>query len=206
MSYFPLLLELSDAPCLVAGGGPLGLRKARTLLDHGAKVTVADPAPCRELEDLPVTLLRRPVCPADVRGMALVVDATGNEEARQLLSTACREGQIPFNSACSTEDGTVIFPAVFRRGRTVLAVSSLGASPIVSTQLRDALAARVPEEMDAILDAMADLRPLSRARFPEQKARSGFLHRCLKEMLALSRPLTPGEAEEIIHEMKENTP
>ena len=58
----------------------------------------------------------------------------------------------------------------------MLAVSSLGASPIVSTQLRDALAARVPEEMDAILDAMADLRPQqceNAKKWLEEKGRPG---------------------------------
>jgi siroheme synthase-like protein len=204
MSYFPLLLELSGAPCLVAGGGPLGLRKAKTLLENGAAVTVVAPDPCRELTGLPVTLLRKPVEAEDVRGMLLVVDATGDERARRLLSAACREEHILFNSACSTEDGNAIFPAVFRRGRTLLAVSSLGASPIVSTRLRDALAAHVPEGMDAILEAMTALRPRSRAEFPEQQRRSEFLHRCLETMLALSRPLTEGETDGIIQRMKEN--
>ena len=44
MSYFPLLLELSGAPCLVAGGGALGAHKAGLLLDSGADVTVVYPA------------------------------------------------------------------------------------------------------------------------------------------------------------------
>ncbi len=204
MAYFPILLELSGAPCLVAGGGALGLRKAKTLLENGAEVTVIAPEPCPGFAGLQVTLLRRPVAAEDVAGKLLVVDATGDEEARRLLSAACREQGVPFNSACSTEDGSVIFPAVFRRGRTVMAVSSLGASPIVSTRLRDSLAAHIPEELDAILDAMAALRPRSRAEFARQETRSAFLRRCLKEMLALSRPLTEGERETIISEMKEN--
>ena len=206
MSFFPILLELSGAPCLVAGGGALGLRKIKTLLDCGAAVTVAEPDPGPALEGLPVTLLRRKACPEDVEGKLLVVDATGSEEARRMLSAACRERRVPFNSACSTEDGSAVFPAVFRRGRTVLAVSTLGASPIVSTHLRDALAEQLPEGMDAILDAMAALRPRSRAEFTDQKLRSDFLHRCLGEMLALSRPLNEGELDSIIREMEEIHP
>ena len=155
MSYFPLLLELSGAPCLVAGGGALGAHKARLLLDSGADVTVVAPAVCPELAALPVKLIRRCVEAGDAEGMALVVDATGDAEARALLSAACRARHIPFNSACCAEDGNVIFPAVYRQGRTVLAVSSLGASPMASVGVRDALAAHVPERMDEILDAMA---------------------------------------------------
>ena len=60
--------------------------------------------------------------------------------------------------------------------------------------------------MDAILDAMAALRPRSRAEFTDQKLRSDFLHRCLEKMLALSRPLNEGELDSIICEMKEIHP
>ena len=90
MSYFPLLLELSGAPCLVAGGGALGAHKAGLLLDSGADVTVVAPEVCPELAALPVKLLRRNVEAGDVEGMALVVDATGDAAARELLSAACR--------------------------------------------------------------------------------------------------------------------
>ena len=206
MSYFPILLDLNGLPCLVAGGGRLGLHKAKLLLESGADVTVAAPEVCPELAALPVRLLCRAVAAQDVAGMCLVVDATGDETAQRLLSDACRAKHIPFNSACRVDDGSAIFPAVYRQGRTVLAVSTLGASPIASARVRDALAAHVPGRMDEILDAMAALRPVSRAAFPEQTQRRDFLRRCLDEMLALSRPLTEAEIGTITEEIKENDP
>ena len=117
MSYFPMLLKLDGLPCLVAGGGRLGLHKAKLLLDSGADVTVIAPEVCPELAALPVKLLRRAVTAQDVAGMWLVVDATGDETAQRLLSDACRAQRIPFNSACRVDDGTLIFPAVSRQGR-----------------------------------------------------------------------------------------
>ena len=203
MSYFPLLLELSGAPCLVAGGGALGAHKAGLLLDSGADVTVVAPEVCPELAALPVKLLRRNVEAGDVEGMALVVDATGDAAARACLSAACRARHIPFNSACCAEDGSVIFPAVYRQGRTVLAVSSLGASPMASVGVRDALAAHVPERMDEILDAMAALRKRARALFAEQAQRRAFLRRSLDSMLSLGRPLTGAEADALADALRE---
>ena len=41
MSFFPILLDLDGLPCLVAGGGRLGLHKAKLLLESGAD-TVSD--------------------------------------------------------------------------------------------------------------------------------------------------------------------
>ena len=205
MSFFPILLDFDGLPCLVAGGGRLGLHKAKLLLEQGADVTVIAPEICSELVSLRVKCLRRTVAAEDVADYSLVVDATGDPAAERILSDACRARRIPFNSACRVDDGSAIFPAVYRQGRTVLAVSTLGASPIVSSFLRDALAAHVPEGMDAILDAMAALRPRSREAFADQSQRRDFLRRCLDEMLALARPLTEAETDKLNREIKENT-
>ena len=204
MSFFSILLDFDGLPCLVAGGGRLGLRKAKLLLENGADVTVIAPEICPELDSLAVKCLRRTVAAEDVTGYSLVVDATGDASAQRLLSEACRARRIPFNSACRVDDGSAIFPAVHKQGRTVLAVSTLGASPIVSTRLRDALAAHVPEQIDAITEAMAALRPRSRAAFADQSQRRKFLRRCLDEMLTLARPLSEAETDAIIQKLKEN--
>lgn len=205
MSFYPILLDWQGVPCLIAGGGAIALHKAELLCAHGADVTVAAPVVCPELSALPVTVHRRSVTAEDVIGKHLVIDATGNEEAEQLLRDACRVAHVPFNSACRVGDGTAIFPAVHQTGRTVVAVSTLGASPAACTRLRDQLAAHVPEEMDEILDGMAALRPLSRAWFDDQPVRKRFLHRCLDEMLKNGRPLAPEETEVIRQEIiKEN--
>jgi len=193
VSFYPILLDWQGVPCLIAGGGAIALHKAELLCAHGADVTVVAPAICPELLALPVTVCRRKVTAEDVAGRFLVVDATGDEGAERMLREACLAGRIPFNSACRVGDGTAMFPAVHRTGRTVVAVSTLGASPAACTRLRDELAAHVPEEMDAILDGMAALRPLSRAWFDDQGARKRFLHRCLDEMLQKGRPLDPEE-------------
>ena len=197
MAYYPILIDLQGMSCLVAGGGSLALHKAALLTEQGAAVTVVAPEICEEIRSLPVTLQQREVTVEDVSGKFLVIDATGSDAAQKILSDACKALHVPFNSACKVDDGTAIFPAVYQRGRTVVAVSSLGGSPAASARLRDKLAKEVPEEMDAILDCMAALRPLSREWFSEQPDRREFLHRCLDAMLASGRPLQDEAVREI---------
>ena len=184
MAYYPILIDWQDVPCLVAGGGSLALHKAELLTQQGADVTVVAPEVCEEIRALPVNVQLRRVTAEDAA-------------AQKLLSQSCRSLRIPFNSACKADDGTAIFPAVHKKGRTVVAVSSLGGSPAASARLRDRLAEDVPAEMDAILDRMADLRPLSREWFASQPDRKTFLHRCLDAMLASGRPLNDEEIREI---------
>ena len=203
MGFYPLLIDLQGLPCLVAGGGALAKHKVELLVGQGAAVTVVAPEISPEIRALPVAAAERRVRAEDAEGKALVVDATGDADAERLLREACRRMHIPFNSACRLGDGTAVFPAVHQTGRTVVAVSTLGASPAACTLLRDQLAAHVPEEMDAILDGMAALRPLSRQWFDDQGARKRFLHRCLDEMLKQGRPLAPEETEVLRQEIIE---
>ncbi len=203
MALYPILIDFQDVPCLVAGGGSLARHKAELLCAQGARVTVVAPEVCKEISALPVTVRLRPVESGDVQGQFLVIDATANAEAEQLLKAACRAAHIPFNSACRGEDTTAVFPAVHRQGRTVIAVSSTGASPAASAWLRDKLAEYVPTEMDGILDCMSGLRPLSRAWFSDQLTRRLFLHRCLDCMLEERRPLAAEEIERFRQEIIE---
>lgn len=205
MAFYPILIELQGAPCLVAGGGALALHKAKLLLEQGAQVRVVAPEICPELAALPVQLTYRKAEAADVGGMLLVMDATGDAEAERVLSEACREARIPYNCAGHGAACTAILPAVYRQGRVTLAVSSLGASPAASTYLRDRLAAEIPGEMDAILEEMERLRALSKARFSAQPTRRRFLRRCLDAMLSRRAVLAPAQTEEILAEFEDET-
>ena len=119
MSFYPILLDWQDVPCLIAGGGAIALHKAELLCAHGADVTVVAPAVCPELPALPVTIHRRSVTAEDVIGKRLVIDATGDEGAEELLRDACRAYGVPFNSACRVGDGTALFAALADAGVTL---------------------------------------------------------------------------------------
>lgn len=200
MAYYPILIDWQGVPCLIAGGGQVALHKARVLLAQGADVTVVAPEICPELAALPVKTRLRRVESGDAEGVLLAVDATGDEAAQRLLARACREKGVLFNSACALGEGSAVFPAVQTRGRTILAVSTLGASPGASARLRDRLAQQIPESMDAILDRMAALRALARERLSPQSRRRAFLSRCVDRMLASGAALTDGEVEALLAE------
>ena len=202
MSFYPVMLDWEGMPCLIAGGGKIALHKTEVLCSNGADVTVVAPEICEEIRKLPVRLVERPVTANDLDGMRFAVDATGSSEAQEMLSSECRLRKIPFNSACRVDDGTAMFPAVSRSGKTVLAVSTIGASPAASAYLRDELAGHIPDEIDGILDVMAELRPLSREHIAMQSDRRLFLRRCLSLMLRERRKLADSEITEILQDFK----
>jgi precorrin-2 dehydrogenase / sirohydrochlorin ferrochelatase len=52
MRYYPVNLDIKKKNCLVVGGGPVGTRKVKTLLDCGAKVTLVSPFATEKLEKM----------------------------------------------------------------------------------------------------------------------------------------------------------
>ena len=201
MAFFPILIDWQDMPVLIAGGGEIARHKAELLSGYGADVTVVSSAFCEGLTGLPVRLVQKRITPEngaeELEGKALVVDATGNPQAEKMLSAYCREHGIPYSCAGHGEACTAIFPAVYSKGHTMIAVSSKGASPVASAWLRDRLAEDIPERLDEILGAMADLRPVSRRFFDDQSVRRIFLHRCFDRMMAENRPLNEDDIEKI---------
>ena len=198
MAFLPILIEMENMPCLVAGGGAIALHKVEKLLEHGADVTVVAPDICKEIEQLPVKIFKRCADASDCEGMALVADATGDRNAEDLLSKACSKHHIPYICAGRGELCTAILPAVYSSGRTVVAVSSKGASPAASAWLRDYLAEKVPKNTDAILDRMADVRAAAKASLDSQPVRREFMHDCLKKMTDTGEIISDNEIKKML--------
>ena len=80
-SYYPVMLDVSERPCLVVGGGPVAARKARGLLECGASVTVIAPLLSDEMESLSLRLHaveRRPYRAGRRVGLSARRDRHGN--------------------------------------------------------------------------------------------------------------------------------
>ena len=105
---------------------------------------------------------------------------------------------IPYICAGNGELCTAILPAVYSSGRTVVAVSSKGASPAASAWLRDLLAENIPENMDAVLDRMAEIRALAKARLDTQPVRRAFMRSCLEKMTQTGDIISDTETEEML--------
>lgn len=107
---FPLFIDLSGQPCVVVGGGKIGLRRIQVLLDFGAQVTVIDPA----LLSLPqgVRHLTRSYQSGDLEGAALAVASTGSRQVNQQVGQDAKALGVPVSVADCQQECTFFFPAV----------------------------------------------------------------------------------------------
>jgi siroheme synthase-like protein len=133
VALYPVFLNLAGKPVLVAGGGPVAVRKARGLLDAGAIVTIVSP----ELTaDLPVHWKRRRVRVSDVAGMSLVFAATNDRRVNARIARAAQSKGILVNVADAPGECDFAVPARIRRNGFHLAISTDGENPRAAAALR----------------------------------------------------------------------
>lgn len=163
MRYFPAFLDLSGKRVLVVGEGPEARRKARALRLCRARVALIAPGVFRA---------RR------LDGAALAVFAARDEALAARVALLCRRRRILLNVVDRPALCGFIAPAVLRRGRITVAVSTGGASPGLARALRRRLESVVTARDARLCERLARLRPSLR-RLPMARRR-----RVLEELLA----------------------
>jgi precorrin-2 dehydrogenase/sirohydrochlorin ferrochelatase len=159
---YPVLLDLHGVAVLVVGAGPVAARKAAGLAAAGAVVRVVAPDVSAAMEaELHAghvgTVERRPFEPADLDGVRLVVTATGDDVDHAVAAAATAAG-IWVNAADRPDDCGFILPAIARRGRVSIAVSTDGASPALARRLRDEAGRILSDDVAALAERLAAAR------------------------------------------------
>jgi precorrin-2 dehydrogenase / sirohydrochlorin ferrochelatase len=200
---FPLFLDLRDCLCLMVGAGPVGRRKARALLDAGARVrwlAPEDPPGERDLARLELVL--EPYRPEHLDGVRLAIAAATPEVNRRVVADARARG-IWVNSATDPDGGDTFFAATLRRGDLIVAVGTGGHAPALARQVRDRLEAQLDETFGLWAALLAELRPLVRERVPAAQRRAllekladwGWLERLRSEGVEAVRAAMRAAAE-----------
>jgi siroheme synthase-like protein len=160
--YYPINLDMRNRHCLVVGGGAVGSRKAQTLVDCGARVTVVSPDISPKLGEMvdrqTVTLHRRGYRRSDLDGTWLVFAAASDPAVNRKVHADAREEGILCNLAELPDDGDFILPSIVRRGDLVLGISTSGASPALAKQLREQLEAQIGPEVALLLQLLRSIR------------------------------------------------
>jgi precorrin-2 dehydrogenase/sirohydrochlorin ferrochelatase len=151
---YPVYLDVAGADVLVVGGGRVALRKLEGLLAAGAAVTVVAPRVDADVAALDVAVVRREYAASDLVGRMLVITTTDDPAVNAAVAADARVAHVLVNSADDPANCSFILPAIARRGRMTVAVSSGGGSPALAQHVRDRVAAEV---LTARLAAAADV-------------------------------------------------
>lgn len=198
MGYFPFFADLSGKEGLIVGGGTVALRKVKKLLPYGPHLTVCAPRLLPALEQYPeLTLLRQAFTPQLLEDKFFVLAATDDRKLNREISLLCQKKRIPVNVADDKEYCTFLFPALVHQGPLSIGISTGGTSPSGAVYLKEQIAALIPEEFGAILEALAALRQPIQAKIADGKIREALFTCLFMESLQMGRPLTAQEVERI---------
>lgn len=172
--YYPVCLNLADAPCVVIGGGRVAARKVASLLDCGARVTVVSPAASDDIrgwsKEGSIAWRAESYRSDHIDGAQLVIAATSDRLVNARVFTDARGARIPVNAVDDPEHCTFIVPAVYRRGDILIAVSTGGGAPGVSARIRDKAGRLVGEEWAVLVRTLKANRDRIRSLPAESKS------------------------------------
>lgn len=158
-SLFAIEMNLEGKNVLVVGGGRIALRKVKTLLPTGARITVVAPMIDPEFKtlDVPqnslttVTLEERPYDVLDLRSVSMVFICTDQPAVNALVSNDARARRILVNNACDYLDGDFIVPARMDFGKNItVTVSTQGRAPSLAKKLKQKIQADWKKDLEQI--------------------------------------------------------
>ena len=166
-NFFSIELNLEGKNVLVVGGGRIALRKVKTLLPTGARITVVAPQfdpefellqsadkvaeLSRRAESASITLKTRPYEPLDLRGIFMVFICTDQPTVNAQVSNDARARRILVNNACDYLDGDFIVPARMDFGENIaVTVSTQGRAPSLAKKLKQKIQTEWAEGLEQV--------------------------------------------------------
>lgn len=181
MDYLPIFCQLRDKPCLLVGGGEIAERKARLLLDAGARLTVsalAFSAPFLAWEESGlITLRRQAFTPALLDEAWLVIAATDNADVNKQVYDSATARRIFCNVVDTPQHTSFIMPSIVDRSPLMIAVSSGGKAPVLARLMREKLESLLPLHLGKLATLAGELRQRVKASYPRAGARRRFWER-----------------------------
>ncbi|HEX5419550.1 MAG TPA: siroheme synthase CysG [Gammaproteobacteria bacterium] len=189
MRHLPLFALLRGRACLVVGGGAVAERRARLLLEAGAHVTVLAPELAEPLESLAaaqpaLTLARGSFDAEPLEPYWLVVAATNDRDANAAVAAAAERAKRFCNVVDDPEHCSFIMPAIVDRDPVTIAISSAGASPVLSRWIKGVVETALPARLGAFARLAGAWRARTREALPDPVHRRRFWERVVSGRVA----------------------
>ena len=171
-------LRLSGRPCLVVGGGEVGLEKVEGLLACGGEVTLVAPEAVGELQEYAregsIRWDQREFRDSDLDGRLLAIAATNITEVNISVYDGAERRAMLCNVVDVPPLCNFILPAIVRTGPLAIAISTAGASPALAKRMKREIAAEFGEPYARLAVILNDARGWAKATLPTYQDRKEF--------------------------------
>lgn len=178
MHHLPIFCQLRGRDCLLVGGGDVAERKARLLMEAGARLTVNALAFSPQFtvwaNEGMLTLVAGEFNDALLDTSWLVIAATDDNDVNQRVSDAAEARRIFCNVVDAPKEASFIMPSIIDRSPLMVAVSSGGTSPVLARLLREKLEAVLPQHLGQLAGYAGKLRERVKTHFDNVGERRRF--------------------------------
>ncbi len=139
-NFYPILVSLDRFPCLIIGGGKIAYRKALSLLEFNAKITILSPRICKPLLELAVKkgirIIHRSYSKKFIKDYKIIFSATDNPGVNRKVRNDSADEGILLNVVDNPALCDFILPANIKRGDLTISVSSQGKAPFYTKEMK----------------------------------------------------------------------
>jgi precorrin-2 dehydrogenase len=171
-------LRLSGRPCLVVGGGSVGLEKVEGLLACDGDVTLVAPDAVPELEayaaEGSIRWERREFDDEDLDGRFLAIAATSITDVNIAVYEGAERRAMLVNVVDVPPLCNFILPAIVRNGPLAIAISTAGASPALAKRMKREIAENFGEPYARLAVILNEARGWAKATLPTYQDRKVF--------------------------------
>lgn len=178
MDHLPIFCQLRNRTCLLVGGGDVAERKARLLLEAGARLIVNALDFCPQFDAWAqsgeLTLAPGAFDETLLDDCWLVIAATDDDAVNQQVSDAADARRIFCNVVDAPKQASFIMPSIIDRSPLMVAISSGGTSPVLARLLREKLESLLPLHLGRVAQYAGTLRQRVKATFASMGERRRF--------------------------------
>ncbi len=207
INTLPVLLR--DPRILLIGGGKVALQKANVMIKNGIDFQIISENYLDDFSNIDVPKLTKSIEVSDFADYKIIINATGNKKVEKLIDKIRQKFNILLNTVDIPEKCDFYFSALLNYGKLKIAVSSDGASPIISKVVRDKIKEIISPEIKVQIEKEADLRKQNKINIARTKIETSrlFGHVALvgagpgdPELLTLKAYKLIQNAEVILHD------
>jgi len=189
MTFFPLFHNTHHMKVLLIGGGTIAKRRAKSLAKAGVTfdlmASVIADGITELVEGAGGKVTTCAYGSSEVMGGYNIICAlTNNRAVNQHIAADAKALGLLVNVADVPDDGNIIFGAIIDRAPLTIAINNGGASPVLSSILRQQLEQLVPKAYGQLSRLVGAYRPQVKAALPDTAHRSIFWHQVLQGPVA----------------------
>jgi precorrin-2 dehydrogenase/sirohydrochlorin ferrochelatase len=185
-----MFLKLAGRSALVVGAGVVATPKIESLLQAGARVRVVAPEASETVQqwaqDGRIELATKVFEPADLDNVFIAVVGTSSREVNAQAFQEARLRNILCNVVDDPEHCDFYYPAVVRRGKLQVAISTEGQSPALAQKMRLDLEEQYGPEYEQWIEHLGSERAKLFQKDIDPEERKRLLHE-----LASGKPEVP---------------